>query len=480
MIDPANAPTRAGAWSPGRRLLTVGLVSMVTAVAFEGLAVPTILPATLDELHGLELYGWAFSGFWLSNLVGIALAGAEADRRGPLIPFVAGTAAFAAGLMVAGLAPSMEWVVVGRVVQGIGAGSIAAIIYVAIARGYTHAAQPRMIAVISSAWVLPGLVGPALAGWISQELDWRWTFIGLAPLLPVAAAAVVAPLSRLAAPVAERPPPGRAVEPIRDALQLALGAGAVLAATTWGWLLPGLISAAAGLLLVARPLRRLMPAGDVLGRTPRGAAVATLALLSVAFFGVEAFIPLAVASVRGAGTLAGGLALTAAAVTWATGSWLQARLATRRSRRSVTVAGLVLVGAGIAMVATVSISAVPPVITAAAAWAVAGLGMGLAYSTTTLAVIESAIPGREGAASASVQVANTLGIAVGTGLAGGVVALSARGPLGLAPGILIADLLMLLTLVLAVATGRRMSSAPPGEHEYAGPAPGEHGPALSP
>jgi MFS family permease len=131
-------------------------------------------------------------------------------------------------------------------------------------------------------------------------------------------------------------------------------------------------------------------------------------------------------------------------------------------------------------VATVSIAAVPPVITAAAAWAVAGLGMGLAYSTTTLAVIESATPGREGAASASVQVANTLGIAVGTGLAGGVVALSASGPLGLAPGILIADLLMLVTLVLAVATGRRMSAVAPAQHEHAGPAPGDHGPALSP
>lgn len=455
---------------------------MVTAVAFEGLAVPTILPATLDELYGLELYGWAFSGFWLSNLVGIALAGAEADRRGPLIPFVAGTAAFAGGLLVAGLAPSMEWVVAGRVVQGVGAGSIAAITYVAIARGYTPAAQPRMIAVISSAWVLPGLVGPAMAGWISQELDWRWAFIGLAPLLPVAAAAVVGPLARLSAPARERSTRGRAAEPIRDALQLALGAGAVLAATTWGALLPGLISAAAGLLLIARPLRRLMPDGDLLARTPRGAAVATLALLSVAFFGVEAFIPLAVASVRGAGTVAGGLALTAAAVTWAAGSWLQARLATRRSRRTVTVAGLILVGAGIGLVATVSIFAVPPVLTAAAAWAVGGLGMGLAYSTTTLAVIESASPGREGAASASVQVANTLGIAVGTGLAGGVVALSARGPLGLAPGILIADLLMLITLVLAIVTGRRMSSAVPIAHdqEHTGPAPGDHGPALSP
>jgi MFS family permease len=452
---------------------------MVTAVAFEGLAVPTILPATLDELRGIELYGWAFSGFWLSNLVGIALAGAEADRRGPMLPFVAGVLAFAGGLLLAGMAPSMEWVVVGRVVQGLGAGSIAAITYVAVARGYDRTAQPRMIAVISSAWVLPGLLGPAVAGWISQEADWRWAFIGLAPLLPVAAVAVALPLARLPAPVRDDtrgPRPGS----VRDALQLALGAGAILAAATWGVLLPGLVAAGAGLLLVVGPLRRLLPGGDLTARTPQGAAVATLALLSVAFFGVEAFIPLTVASIRGAGTIAGGLALTAAAVTWAAGAWVQARLAGRRSPRSVTVVGLLAVGAGIAMASTVAIAAVPPVAVAAFAWAVAGLGMGLAYSTTTLAVIESALPGREGAASASVQLANTLGIALGTGLAGGVVALAAQGPLGLAPGILIADLLMLVALLLGLATARRMSVSKKGPARHAGPAPGDHGPALAP
>jgi MFS family permease len=461
VTDRATPTSRSEAWSPGQRLLTVGLASMVTAVAFEGLAVPTILPDTLGELRGIELYGWAFSGFWLSNLVGIALAGAEADRRGPMLPFIAGVVAFAGGLLVAGVAPAMEWVVAGRVVQGLGAGSIAAITYVAVARGYHPAAQPRMIAVISSAWVLPGLLGPAVAGWISQEIGWRWAFIGLAPLLPLASVAVALPLARLPAP--RRAAAGTAGRgSVRDALQLALGAGALLAAATWGALLSGLVAAGVGLLLMAGPLRRLLPDGDLTARTPRGAAVATLALLSVAFFGVEAFIPLTVASIRGAGTIAGGLALTAAAVTWAAGAWLQARLAERRSRRGVTLAGLLAVGAGIALASSVAILAVPPVAVAASAWAVAGLGMGLAYSTTTLAVIESAEAGREGAASASVQLANTLGIALGTGLAGGVVAIAAQGPLGLAPGVVIANLLMLVALLVALVAARRMADPAPG------------------
>ncbi len=439
---------------------------MVTAVAFEGLAIPTALPATLDELPGLALYGWAFSGFWLSNLVGIALAGTEADRRGPFVPLVAGVVAFTIGLLVAGLAPSMAWVVAGRVIQGLGAGAIAAITYVAIARGYLPSVQPRMIAVVSSAWVLPGLLGPAVAGWVSEELSWRWTFIGLVPLLPLAALAVGGPLARLPSP---SPAPdaanGRrstAAGSVRDALQLAIGAGAILTAATFGDLLPRLAAAGVGLLLIVQPLRRLLPAGALTASSGRGAAVATLALVSVAFFGTEAFIPLAVASVRNAGTVAGGLALTAAAVTWAAGSWLQARLAARSSRRAVTLAGLLLVGAGVILVAAVPLTALHPVVVAASAWAVAGLGMGLAYSTTTLAVIESATPGGEGAASASVQLANTLGIALGTGVAGGVVAMSATGALGVAPGIFLADMVMLITVVLAAWAARHISAAPGG------------------
>jgi MFS family permease len=244
-----------------------------------------------------------------------------------------------------------------------------------------------------------------------------------------------------------------------DALALAAGAGLLLGAAGLGHPLLAVGAASGGALLAWRALRRLLPPGTLTARSGRGAAIVTLALISVAFFGTEAFIPLAVASVRNAGTIAGGLALTSAALTWAAGSWIQARLAGRRSRGSVAFAGLVLIGGGIVLVAAVPITSFPPVPLAATAWAIAGLGMGLAYSSTTLAVIESAAPGSEGSASASVQLANTLGIALGTGGAGAIVAWSGQGPLGLAPGILIADTLMLMVVVIAVAAVRRMPFA---------------------
>ena len=425
----------------GQRLLTAGLIFMVTALAFEGLAVPTVLPATLDELGGLPLYGWAFAGFFLTNLVGITVAGHEADRRGPLVPFVAGVLLFTAGLGIAAVAPAMAWVVAGRVVQGLGGGAIASIIYVAIARGYDTDRQPHMIAVISSAWVLPGIVGPAAAGYVAQELSWRWAFAALIPLLPLAAMLMVRPMRRLGAagPSSGGSGAGRRM---LDAVQLAIAAGLLLAAGGAGH--PGLAAAAvlAGGALILRPLQRLLPSGTLRARPGRGAVTALIALVSAAFFGAEAFVPLAVSSVRGAGTVAGGLALTAAAVTWGAGSWVQARLGERSHRGGLVAAGVSLIGVGIAIEAAVPVTSLP-VYAAAVGWAVAGLGMGVAYSLATLLGIRAAPAGNEGEASASIQLANTLGVALGTGVAGSAVAIATVGA-GLAPAIAIAELLMLV------------------------------------
>ena len=459
-----------GAWSPGSRLLTAGLVFMVTVTAFEGLAVPTVLPATLQEFGGLALYGWAFAGFFLAQLVGITVAGREADRRGVIAPLLVGALLFAAGLLVSGLAVGMEWVVLGRVIQGLGAGAIFSIVYVVIGRGYEPAAQPLMIAIISTAWVLPGLIGPALAGYVAQEASWRWTFLALIPWLPLAALLLTGPLSRIPRPAPDAA--ARSGPAVTYALRLAAGAGLVLGALTVGNLLLGVAMAVAGVVLAAAPLRRLLPTGALTASPGRGAAVAVIALVSVAFLGAEAFVPLAVASARGAGTVAGGLALTAAAVTWATGSWLQARFAARGSRTWLLVSGAILIGIGIGIEAAIPVTSLP-IWVAAAGWAVAGLGMGLAYSTATLVVIETAEPGTEGAAAIAAQLSNTLGVAIGTGLAGGIVAFGATALGGLAPAITIADLLLVAVCGATVVIARRVPDNQPAPDRVVRPLPAE-------
>src|SRR6266487_426257 len=151
-----------GVSAPETRALTAGLVLSITFVASEALEVVTVMPVAARDLGGIGLYGWVFSAFMLGNIVGIVAAGREADRRGPAIPFVAGLVLFAAGLIVAGLAPSMGVLVAGRALQGLGAGAVPAVAYVSIGRSLAGPQRARMMAVLSTAWVAPGVAGPAL------------------------------------------------------------------------------------------------------------------------------------------------------------------------------------------------------------------------------------------------------------------------------------------------------------------------------
>src|SRR3712207_6308802 len=139
------------------------------------------MPDVEDDLGGLAFYGWVFSGFMLACLVGIAYAGPLADERGPAQPFLAGLALFSVGLVAGGLAPTMPALVGARVVQGLGAGAIPAVAYASIGRSLPEAARPRMFAVLSTAWVLPGIFGPAVASVVADTVGWRWVFLGLLP-----------------------------------------------------------------------------------------------------------------------------------------------------------------------------------------------------------------------------------------------------------------------------------------------------------
>ena len=103
-----------GLWSRRHRRLTTGLVLSVTLVAFETLAISTVMPIVARDLGGVELYGWVFSAFFLSSIVGIVVLGGLVDRMGPAIPFAIGMTLFAIGLALGGLAPSMEVLVAAR------------------------------------------------------------------------------------------------------------------------------------------------------------------------------------------------------------------------------------------------------------------------------------------------------------------------------------------------------------------------------
>ena len=432
----------------------------ISVSAFEALAVSTVMPVAARELHGLRLYGWAFSAFMLANLVGITLAGPVADRRGPARPFAIGLALFAAGLFVDGIAPDMQVLIVGRVVQGFGAGSLSAVAYVSVSRGYPEVLRPRMMAALSSAWVVPSLVGPPLAGLAADHLSWRVVFFALIVTCPVAGVLALPALRTMPGATGGDSDSGDSGRGrVLLALRLAAGAGLVVGGLGARPAVLALPVVAAGVALGLPAFFRLVPPGTVRARPGLPAAIAMRGMTSFAFFGAEAFVTLAIADVRGRGATAAGIAVTGAALSWTAGSWTQARLAGRRSTRSLVIAGMALVAVGVAGASAVLLPAVSqPAVVGALAWLVAGYGMGLSYPTVTLEVLALAPSGREGSAAAAVQLADVLGTALGTGLGGATVAIAVTAGLTRRAGVGLAFALTLLAGLVGVAASLRFGS----------------------
>ncbi len=436
-VAPTGPGPDDGLWSPRRRMLTTGLVLTITLVAFEALAVSTVMPEVADDLGGLGLYGWVFSTFFLGNLVGIVVAGRAADRRGTAGPFAAGLAVFAAGLVCGGLAPSMAVLVAARAVQGVGAGAIPAIAYTSVGQAYPSGLRPRVFAVFSSAWVVPGLVGPAASGAIEHAFGWRAVFLALLPFVVAAGAITFPQLTRrpTAAAVvrAGRDLSGHAAtgagweprNPQARALVLVGGVAALLVAAAGPPLTFAVPLGAVGVVVSAMALAGLVPPGT--GRLAAGmpAAVAVRGVLTFAFFGTDAYVSLTFSEVRDRPTWVAGAALTAATVAWTFAAWMQERFVARVGPRRLVSAGFCLVVVGIA--GMLGALGPAPVGLAIVVWSVAGFGIGLAYAPISVTVLALAEPGREGVASSSLQLCDVLGVALGTGLGGAFVALADSG-----------------------------------------------------
>lgn len=406
----------------------------MTLIATEALAVITIMPQVERDLGGLSFYGWVFSAFMLGSLLGTVAAGREADRAGPARPYAVGLMLFAAGLAIGGAAPSMPVLVAGRLLQGIGAGAVPAVAYVAIGEIYEEGARPRMLAVLSTAWVAPGLVGPVLSAAVAHAFGWRVVFLGLIPLVAVAGTLALPPLVRLG-----RPPAASSAEHrLLDALLTAFGAALVLEALSVGSVLLSLGMLALGALAGVPALRRLLPAGTLSARRGLPATVLSRGLLTFTFFGADAFVTLAITSALHRSTAFASVVITTSTLAWSAAAWLQARMSASWPERNLIGLGIGLVLVGIAgMVLALRVSA-PVAATTLVAWTLAGAGMGLAYAPTSLLMLRQAPGGRTGWASASLNLSEVLGVALGAGLGGGALVIASDSGWSISTGVTIA------------------------------------------
>jgi MFS family permease len=411
--------------SPAYAATTIGMFGLIAFVAFESMAVTTVLPTVARDLDGLGLYALAFAAPLASGVVGMVAAGMWSDRTGPAVPLLASMALFALGLLVCGLAPSMEVLLAGRVLQGLGGGALTVGLYVMVGLVYPARLRPAVFASFAAAWVLPALFGPALAALVAEVWSWRWVFLGTVGLVALALALLAPALRRL------EPHVEGVDTPAVRLWWAGLGAVAVLVlellGSARGLTALGALAALAGVWVA---LGRLLPAGSRVARRGLPAVVATRGLLSAVFFAAEAYIVYVLQEHWGLSPARAGLALSCVGVVWAASSQVQSRLGDRVSHSRAMVVGTSLVLAGLtalaATVLAVDAGSRPSALLPAAAYVLAGAGMGFAYPRTGVAMLEASSDADRGFNSSALTVADSLGAALALSVAGAAFAAAER------------------------------------------------------
>ena len=375
------------------------------------MAVTTVMPTISRELDGRDLYALAFAAPLASGVIGMVAAGAWSDRRGPAWPLMASLVLFSAGVLVCGVAPSMEVLTAGRVVQGMGTGALIVSLYVVVGVVYPTVLQPAVFASFAAAWVLPSLFGPAIAALVATTVGWRWVFLGIVILVAVAAVLIapVVPGLRTTVEGSDPVPRSRLVWAV-------VAAVAVLAVELLGSSsIPVLAVAAAAVALTA--LRPLLPARTLLAGRGLPAVIGTRGLMSAAFFCGQAYIVLVLQERWGYSAGQAGIALTVVGIVWALASQGQARLGQRITSEQAMVAGaLALLGAAIGLWLTVGLDA--PAVLAGVAFVVAGAGMGFGFSRTGVAMLAASTDRDRGFNSSALTIADSIGAALALSLCG--------------------------------------------------------------
>lgn len=410
-----------GVLSSRYRGLSVGLVALIMLVAFEAMAVTTAMPAVVADLGGLHLYNLAFSATLAASVVGTVLGGRWGDRSGPMPPIATGVTAFVAGLLIAGAAPTMEVLVLGRFVQGLGGGLTQVALYVLVARVYPPELHAKVFALFSAAWVVPSMVGPSIAGLVAQA-DWRWIFYGVSIIVvPAALLLWRGTGDEVKGGMGAADGPGIGAKLVRggltavaaaliqygSALKLAgvplLAAGGVLLAVALPrLLLPGALRAARGL-----------PSGPVL----RGLAYGSL-------MAAQVLIPLMLTRERGLSIPAAGVVLTVGALGWSAGSWIKGRGSI--SHLTALRGGALLIATGIVLVSFVLIDGVP-VGLAHVAMAISGFGIGMLHPTVSVLVLEMSAKGEEGANAAALGVGESVFTVAAVAISGALFTATGQG-----------------------------------------------------
>ncbi|WP_282936880.1 MFS transporter [Paenibacillus sp. RC67] len=452
-----KSQSKAGIWDANYRGLTIGIILAVTTVAFEGLAITTIGPEVARHLNGIHLYGWIFSTFLLSQILGTMVIGQQIGKIGVYRSFSLSIVIFVAGILIAATSINMPMLIGGRAFQGFGAGAIVTCVYYSITLSYPDLLRTKILAAFSSAYILPALIGPYIAGLLAEYVSWRFVFWLVVPLIALAVLLTLPSFRKLQAGSI---PVERSSRKEGYALLLTIGTGLLLSGLGFISDWKGITLSLLGLIMMIWPLKMLLPKGTFMVKKGLPATIISRGLYVACYVATESYVVLALTEVKGLSADIAGLIVAAGALSWSTAAWLQSRMDERdqgRGRKKRISSGIGLMILGVSLVITAVTLERGGIVFAVISQIFTGFGIGMANPTTGAVALQHARPGEEGEISAYLQFVDAFFPGVSIGIGGALIAVSEHFNQNNFTGIMLALWIQLFLVLLSFIVSFRIA-----------------------
>ncbi len=369
-------------------IVAAALLAVEFIAGMQTYVLSTVIPIVGSELHAHQFYGVITGSAQAAMFLTMPLGPYLLHRFRVERILLHLTWLSITGGVISAIAPTVGVFVLGRALAGLAAGALSTVSLSTIVTVLPASWRRATLAGFNVMWVSTSLIGPAYAGWVTSALSWRWALVLYLPVLVVARMVLARRLrgAMQSSDEGERLRLGPAITLSAGVALLSLAGLNVL--STWMASAVG----GAGLAVTFFAAHRLLPAGSLRARPGRPAAVATMGLLTGAYFGAAGIVAIAVHDILSGTTVEVSYVLAGGGLAWASvglavSRW-PAETAGRYISRSTLGACFLALGL-IAMACALLVSGMTPFIVVLVGWILASIGMGLVYLDTLNRIVDA-------------------------------------------------------------------------------------------
>ncbi|MEW5765116.1 MAG: DHA2 family efflux MFS transporter permease subunit [Acidobacteriota bacterium] len=370
---------------------------------------------------GVDEITWVLTSYLVANAVILPLSGFLGTAFSRKRVYMACLALFTASSFLAGAAPSLGFLILMRVLQGLSGGAMVPMSQAILLETFPREEHGKATAVFGIGVVLAPVLGPLVGGWITDNWTWPWIFF---INIPVGLLALFLAYLFVEDPVYLERPDGRT--DFASLLFVAVGLGSLEILLNRGerndWFESPFIQALAGAavlflaLFVWRSLTAENPLVDLRILRDRSFASGTALMFLAGFgmYGAFVLLPLFVQNLLAYTPTWAGLILSPGGVASMVSMALAAKLMGRVDTRLLVAAGFSLLAGSCWLLAGSTLQAGIPHFTQA--WIVHGLGLGLFFVPIGVTAMRHIPPERMGAATGLFNLMRNEGGSVGIAL----------------------------------------------------------------